>query len=53
MCKINKEIDMRESRKVVQCECCKTYWEVEPGDVILLPWPRMVCPKCGHWIPLF
>lgn len=44
---------MREKRKIVQCEVCKTYWEVEPGDVILLPWPRIVCPKCKNWIPLF
>ena len=38
---------------IVQCENCGSRWEVEDGDVILMPWPHIECPDCGEWIPLF
>lgn len=38
---------------IVACPHCGTVWELEEGDVILNPWPRFECPKCGEWIPLY
>lgn len=37
------------------CESCGTVWEIDEAEdeVIMMPWPHIRCPKCGHWIPLF
>ena len=45
--------DRKKRNDIVECEICGTLWQLEPGDVILEPWPRFRCPKCGHWIPLY
>lgn len=36
-----------------ECPRCAHTSEYDDSDVILMPWPHVVCPLCGEWIPLF
>ena len=37
-----------------KCENCGRMWEITDDDIIILmPYPHVICPKCGGWIPAF
>lgn len=40
---------------IKECECCNALIQIEDDDpaIILKPFPRVDCPCCGWWIPLF
>lgn len=40
---------------VKECECCNALIQIEDNDpaIVLKPFPRVDCPCCGWWIPLF
>lgn len=40
---------------IKECECCHALIQIEDNDpeIILEPFPRVDCPCCGWWIPLF
>lgn len=35
------------------CEICGEEVNETDYSVVLMPFPHIVCPKCGHWVPCF
>ena len=42
-----------EDSYTAECDYCHDQWMFEGYEVEVEPYPHLLCPHCGHWIPLF
>ena len=37
----------------VRCPCCGEEFEVPEEEIMLEPFPHIICPECGAMMPMF